>query len=126
MPKTRVHDARYLESRVWEEMERCYRYGRSFSLLIFRELAVQCDVPELRFENALAIMTAQLRTTDIIAQPEPKTLAVLLVETDATGARRVLDRLRVEIGVAGWAIESMSFPTDSAAIEALPFLSPAA
>ena len=121
MPQTRIHDAHYLESRVWEEMERCYRYGRSFSLLILHELPVPCDVPALRLDKALSIMAAQLRTTDIIAQLGPKTLAALLVETGAEGALRAVERLTTEIG-PGWATKSMTFPTDSVAIEALPLL----
>jgi GGDEF domain-containing protein len=107
-------------------MERCYRYGRHFSLLVFQHLAASGDRGE-RLRETLSIMAARLRSTDIIARVADDTIAVVLVETDPPGAARALERLADLFSTGGeWRSEALSFPTDSPAIEALPFLAEAA
>jgi hypothetical protein len=122
MSRVKIHDARYLESRVWEEMERCFRYGRHFSLLVFEAAPDPGGSAAERTREALAVLAARLRSTDVIARIDGGTVAALLVETDPQGAVRALERMHEELGTDGWRSRCLSFPVDSPAIEALPFL----
>jgi len=124
MAKQHVHDLCYLQSRVWEEMERCYRYGRHFSLILFRaDNGPRAQIADCA-SAALAVMVSRLRSTDIVARVSDDTIAALLVETDPPGAARAVERMREELQTYGgsWVSRSLSFPADSPAIEALPFL----
>ncbi len=120
------HDRPYLQSRIREEMDRARRYGHPFSLLLLEAHPAADGVPiRKKVDLAIERVCAGLRPSDIVARAFDDTVVVLLVETDATGARDALFRLRNRLfnaGKASWSIASFTYPRDKDAIGALPAL----
>lgn len=121
---TEGHDRPYLQSRIREEIDRARRYGHPFSLLILEAHPAADGLPiRKKVDLAIERVCAGLRPSDIVARAFDDTVVILLVETDATGARDALFRLRNRLfnaGKASWSVASFTFPRDEEAIEALP------
>ena len=118
------HDRPYLQSRIREEMDRARRYGHPFSILVLEAHPAVDGLPvRKKVDMVIERVCAGLRPSDIVARAFDDTVVVLLVETDATGARDALFRLRNRLfnaGMASWSIASFTYPRDEDAIGALP------
>jgi hypothetical protein len=123
------HDRQYLQSRIREEIDRGARHGHPFTILVFEAQPVSDGVSvRHRTEAAIEAMLPQLRPSDVIARAFEDAVAVLLVETDAWGAKHALMRLRGRLGVLGsraWRIEVYTYPRDAEPIASLPLLTAA-
>ncbi len=128
MANSETHDRRYLQYRLHEELDRGKRYGREFSLLVF-EMVPSSDAlpPRRKMRLALQAIAATVRPSDVIAEAYEDTVAVLLVETGARGAKDALMRIRNRIvGSAGtWQVSLYYFPQQGEMIAALPLLTAA-
>ena len=118
------HDRAYLQSRIREEIDRARRYGHPFSLLVLEAHPANDGIPIRRkVDHAIERVCAGLRPSDIVARAFDDTVVILLVETDAAGARDALFRLRnrlFQVGKLSWNISALTFPRDGDAIEVLP------
>lgn len=118
------HDRPYLQSRIREEMDRARRYGHSFSILVLEAHPAADGLPiRKKVDVAIERVCAGLRPSDIVARAFDDTVVILLVETDAMGARDALFRLRNRLfnaGKASWSIASFTYPRDEDAIGVLP------
>jgi GGDEF domain-containing protein len=123
------HDRRYLQDRVHEEIDRCRRHGHPFSLLVFEARPVSDGILiRQKIGIAMEILRGQLRPSDVMARAFDDTIAVLLVETDATGAKDALLRLRGRLALVGgttWRIDVHAYPRDEDNIRHLAMLTAA-
>jgi GGDEF domain-containing protein len=123
------HDRSYLQDRVREEIDRFRRHGHLFSILVFEARPVSDGIPVRRkIEAAIEILGALLRPSDVAARAFDDVIAVLLVETDAGGAKDALFRLRAKlapIGGAAWHIDSYTYPDQESALRHLAMLTAA-
>jgi len=121
---TANHDRRYLQDRIREEIDRQSRHGHPFAIFVF-EAQPMADGATVRHRvnEAIESIRPQLRPSDVIARVFEDAIAVLLVETDAWGAKHALLRLRGRLATLGslaWRIETYVYPKDAQAIESLP------
>jgi GGDEF domain-containing protein len=118
------HDRRYLQDRIGEEIDRHSRHGHPFALFVFEAQTVADGVSvRHRINEAIEAIRPQLRPSDVIARVFEDALAVMLVETDAEGAKHALLRLRGRLATLGslaWRIETYNYPHDSETIATLP------
>jgi len=123
-----AHDRVYMQSRLREELARARRYQRQFGLLLFEALPSSDGISIRRkVEYALEAITATVRPSDVVARVFEDTIMVLLVETDARGARDALIRIRSRVArqAGNWQVTTYTFPEHERAIEALPTLAAA-
>jgi GGDEF domain-containing protein len=121
---TANHDRRYLQDRLREEIDRQARHGHPFALFVFeaQPIADGATVRQ-RVDAAMEAMRPQLRPSDVMARVFEDAIAVLLVETDAWGAKHAMLRLRGRLATLGspaWRVEAYAYPKDAQAIESLP------
>jgi diguanylate cyclase (GGDEF)-like protein len=102
-----------LDRRLRDELQRCRRYGRRFTLALI-------DVDGLRFVNQRAgveagdriltqlgnLLQRELRAPDFVARYGGDEFAVILPETNDAGTRRTINRLRKSIGAESLADQS--------------------
>jgi GGDEF domain-containing protein len=121
---TSNHDRRYLQDRIGEEIARHARYGHPFALFVFEAQPIADGVSvRHRVNEAIESMRPQLRPSDVIARVFEDAIAVLLVETDADGAKHTLLRLRGRLATLGslsWRVDTYVYPRDDETIAALP------
>ena len=121
-----VRKREYLEARLTEEMERGWRYGRGFTLLIFKRLTGTGDEASERLFPMLSILAPLVRAPDILAIVDDYTIVALLVETDALGTEIAVHRFsegiaRLPKWEPQWDMTVLAWPVNSSQIEALPF-----
>jgi hypothetical protein len=126
MPAHPVRERAYLEARLLEEMERGWRYGRSFTLLIFRKAVVAGLPSQERLNRVLGILAPLIRASDILVSVDDSTIVGLLVEADASKAGVAIRRIdavmsRLPKWERQWDMTVLGYPADSPQIEALPF-----
>jgi GGDEF domain-containing protein len=118
------HDRRYLQDRLAEEVDRYARHQHPFALFVFEAQPIADGISvRHRLNEAIESMRPQLRPSDVIARVFEDAIAVLLVETDANGAKHALLRLRGRLATLGslaWRIETYAYPRDAESIAALP------
>jgi len=129
LPDT-AHTRAYLQSRIHEERARHARHGHPFAIIIFEALPATDGVAvPRRIAWLIEALQRHVRPSDVIARAFEDTVVVLLVETDETGARDALFRLRGMIAESGsasrWRIACYAYPRDAAAIAELPLLAAA-
>jgi hypothetical protein len=80
-----------------------------------------------KVEYALAAITATVRPSDVVARVFEDAVMVLLVETDARGARDALIRIRSRVArqAGNWQVTTYTYPEHEQEIEALPVLAAA-
>jgi hypothetical protein len=111
-PSTGLRTETYMNSRVREEIERSIRYPSATTL-------VTVCAPETAEENLPQLGTRladELRASDHVFSLEGKHgLALLLVETPAEGAHRVMERIGADLEqfVQGYGFSVTSFPVDA-------------
>ena len=121
-----VRERAYLETRLIEEMERGWRYGRSFTLLTFsKEPESGSPAPE-RLVPVLTVLAPLVRATDVIAAVDDSTIVALLVESDAHAAEVAVRRFHAGLArlpkwEPQWELTALQYPADSPKIESLPF-----
>jgi len=128
MPGTETHDRAYIQSRLREEIARARRYDRRFALLLFEAVPSTDGIPIRRkVDYALEAIRATIRPSDVVARVFEDTVLVLLVETDARGARDALMRIRNRVArqAGNWQVTTFLFPEHAENIEGLPALSAA-
>ncbi len=122
------HDRLYLQSRLREELARAKRFGHEFALLVF-EMVPSSDglLPHKKLDYGLQVLNHCVRACDTAAYVYDDTLAALLVETDAWGAKDALQRVRnlLQRHAGTWQVTVYHFPEHEEAIGALPLLSAA-
>ena len=118
------HDRRYLQDRLAEEVDRYARHGHPFALFVFEAQPIADGVTvRHRVNEAIEAVRPQMRPSDVIARVFEDAFAVLLVETDAEGAKHALLRLRGRLATLGslaWHIETYAYPRDAESIAGLP------
>lgn len=123
------HDRRYLQDRVREEIDRFRRHGHAFSLLVFEARPVSDGVPVRRkIDGAIEILSGDLRPSDVAARAFEDVIAVLLIETDAEGAKDALFRLRGKLAPLGgttWHIDTYTYPEHEMTLRHLSMLTAA-
>lgn len=128
VPGFEVHDRAYMRERVRQELARARRHKHPFAVLLF-ELLPSPDglLPRRKMEAGLQILSASIRAEDCVGKAFEDTIAVLLIETDALGAKDTLMRLRNRLmRIAGsWQVTAYTFPIHEQAIEQLPLLAAA-
>jgi hypothetical protein len=122
------HERVYIQARIREEIERATRFGHPFALLIFEEVpAADGIVPHRKIEQGMAAIAGVARMCDVVARAFDDTIVVLLVETDAMGAKDALMRMRARLArtAGAWQVTVYNYPKHRAAIETLPLLTAA-
>jgi GGDEF domain-containing protein len=123
-----VHDRPYIQSRIREEIARGKRHGHPFALLVFEEVPASDGIStHKKMEYGLEALRRVARIDDVVARAFDDTIVVLLVETDARGAKDALLRMRNRLaqGAGWWQVTTYQYPLHGAAIEALTLLSAA-
>jgi hypothetical protein len=124
----RLMDRAYMQQRIREEIERCHRYKREFAVLVC-EAAPAADGIPMRRKVAYGVRAIEhaVRASDVIARVYEDVVAVLLVETGATGLDDALFRIRQKLTVeaGAWRFRGYAFPADEPAIRSLAFLTAA-
>jgi hypothetical protein len=121
----RLLDRLQLRQRIAEELERSRRHGHAFGLLVFEAVTANDGLPlRQKMRAALDAIEAVVRVSDMIARPYEDMLAVVLVETDATGTRDALFRIRQRIAdrAGTWRVTVLHFPEHAQTITAMAFL----
>ncbi len=110
-PSTGLRTEYYLCARVQEEIERSIRYPSATTLITLCAPADNMSsLPQLGMRLA-----EELRASDHLFRLTDGGLAILLVETAADGAKRVLDRISPELQhfLNGYSYSVTSFPVDT-------------
>jgi diguanylate cyclase (GGDEF)-like protein len=101
VPAARGEAAAGLERRLQEEYERARRYALTFSLVLVTVDAMEEAVQQLDEEaggqlvaDVLAELRRALRLPDFVSRYTGEGFAIVLPETDVTGAKRSLNRIR--------------------------------
>lgn len=110
-PGTGLRTETYLHARVREEIERSIRYPASATL-------ITVCAPENQGDSVRELGTRladELRCSDQVFGLSQSGLAILLVETPAEGARRVLERIGTDLErfLQGYGYSMTSFPVDA-------------
>ncbi len=122
------HGREYIQARIREEIARSARFGHPFALLIFELLPASDGIPTRRkMEAGIEALNASVRNYDVVARAFDDTVVVLLIETDAQGARDALLRIRNRLARAAgaWQVTTYNYPQHQDAIETLPLLTAA-
>ena len=116
---TGLHKSWYFERRVREELLRCTRYGRAFTLIFWEPRLLPGETLE---DEAIArigaVIKEGVRQTDLATQLEPTRFAALLIESEDNTARTVAYRMkaslasRVRGGPGTWRTGLAVFPED--------------
>jgi GGDEF domain-containing protein len=123
-----VHDRPYIQARIREEIARGKRHGRPFALLVFEQVPASDGIPtQKKMKYGLEALRGVARIEDVVAQAFDDTIVVLLVETNARGAKDALLRMRNRLarGAGWWQVTTYQYPLHEAAIEALTLLTAA-
>jgi hypothetical protein len=80
-----------------------------------------------KMKYALDVVTASVRTSDVVALAFEDTIVALLVQTDVPSAKDALQRIRSRVAQQSgtWSLSAWVFPDDAEAIAALPLLTAA-
>lgn len=118
------HDRLYIQSRIREEVARAKRYGHPFSIATFECLPAADGVAMRdRIDYALAVIETSVRPSDVVAHAYDDVVVLLLVETDPTGARDALLRVRNRLINHGhWNVTLYDYPLDADRIENMSLL----
>jgi hypothetical protein len=121
----RGHDRMYIESRIREEVARSKRYAHPFSIATFEIVPAADGVPiRQHIDYAVAAIEATVRPSDVVAHAFDDVVVLLLIETDAAGARDCLMRVRNRLINHGhWNVTLYDYPADADRIEAMTMLS---
>jgi len=116
---TGLYQSWYFERRVREEVQRCARYGRIFTLILWEPRLLPGEILEDEVVAKVgAVIKAGLRQTDLGTQLERTRFAALLVEAEHNTGRTVAFRVkgdlasRVRGGPASWRTGMAVFPDD--------------
>lgn len=123
-----THDRAYMQTHLREEIARARRYGHQFGLLIFEAIPSSDGIPlHGKIAAGLEALQSAARACDVAARVYDDAIALLLVETDAHGARDALFRMRNMLArtAGAWRVTLYHFPEHSRSIEALPLLTAA-
>jgi GGDEF domain-containing protein/ActR/RegA family two-component response regulator len=94
---TSAYSFSYFVDLAGREIDLARRHGRRFALA-----TVDLVAPELAVPDAIEVVLAAVRDTDVVARADERELLLLLPETGSKGARalrrRVLDRLASHLG----------------------------
>lgn len=101
---TGIYNRNYLDSRIIEEVERVIRYGGSLSMIYFDldHFKTVNDTYGHRQGDAVLkevtrVVAGELRTSDIFARWGGEEFAILLPDTNLSGAKVVAEKLRIEL-----------------------------
>jgi diguanylate cyclase (GGDEF)-like protein/putative nucleotidyltransferase with HDIG domain len=105
---TGVHNRRFLEARLADELRRAKQLGYPTSLLFidldrFKEVndTYGHDVGDQLLRNVATLLAAELRAVDVIARFGGDEFVVILPETDRAGSVRVASRLQEALARRG-------------------------
>lgn len=127
MPGFEIHDRVYMRARVHEELARGKRHKRPFAVLIFELVTSDGLLTHRKMDAGLQILNASIREEDCVGKAFDDTIVVLLVETDPSGAKDTLMRLRHRLTriTGSWQVTAYTFPADDEAIAEMPLLTAA-
>ena len=121
------HSRPYMQSRLREEIARARRHNTPFTLVQFEAVTADGLPIHQKMKYALDVVTASVRTSDVVALAFEDTIVALLVQTDVLSAKDALQRIRNGVAQQSgtWRLSDWVFPDDAAAIAALPLLTAA-
>ncbi len=129
MQRDEVHGRGYVQHRVHEEIDQFHRHAHEFSLIILKVQPGRDVVPpRQRVDETIDALLIHTRPSDVVARAFDDTVAVLLPETDAAGARSAFSRLQCCLAhpsIVQWHVEAYTFPRDEREIRHLSFLTAA-
>ena len=123
-----VRERPRFQARLREEIARSERYGHPFVLVLFEAHRGNDVVPlRSRMTSGLDILRRSLRSADLAYKVFEDVLVALLVETDLSGAREAVHRLRQHLNLyaGSWEMTAYSYPQQSEEIQSLTVLSAA-
>jgi len=98
---TGVYNRLHLDQRLTEEVARSARYGNVFALLMadldhFKGINDEFGHPfgDLVLQSFADVLTRSVRSTDVVCRYGGEEFALILPETDADGAIRLIERVR--------------------------------
>ena len=116
---TGLHKGWYFEHRVHEELLRCTRYGRAFTLIFWEPRLLPGETLEDEIIARIgAVIKEGVRQTDLATQLDRTRFAALLIESEDNTARTVAYRMkaslssRVRGGPGSWRTGLAVFPED--------------
>jgi len=123
---TSIFNRRYFELRITEEMARSSRHGLTFSVIMvdidhFKQLNDEFGhlLGDEVLRQVSAILTQQLRKSDVLSRFGGEEFAIITPETDLDSALAVADKLRRVVG--SWHFPGVSRPvTISAGVAEFP------
>lgn len=112
-PLTALPNRRYLDDRLFEEVERSKRYGTPLAFMIidvdhfksYNDLYGHTDADRVLVKTA-QILRNSIRAIDMSARFAGDEFCIVLPETDLESAARIADRLRAAVGSTDFFSES--------------------
>jgi GGDEF domain-containing protein len=95
-PETWVSNRRAFEDAAIRELQRAARYGHALSIVVVEP--GETDMPRAMLRTIATYLSRTVRTSDKVGRLTGHRFALLLAETDAAGAWRVIERLREHAG----------------------------
>jgi hypothetical protein len=115
-----LHVAWYFWLRVLDEVNRSNRYGSPFGLLLLT--AESAGTSQRSLDEAVALVPAVIRGTDIGGRLAVHRVGVLLIEQDGEGAPAAAERIMGELAehrAVRWRSQLLLYPGDAAEISHL-------
>ena len=108
---TGLHNRRWLDGRLQEEVQRSQRFGKSLSVLMldidhFKRINDQYGHPagDVVLRNLADVITSQLREVDLAARYGGEEFVVLLPETEDDAAKHGAERIRLAVANTPFAL----------------------
>ena len=116
---TGLHKSWYFERRVHEELQRCTRYGRTFTLAFWEPRLLPGEtLNDETIARIGEVIKEGVRQTDLATQLDTTRFAALLIESEDNTARTVAYRMKVSLssrvrgGPGTWRTGLAVFPDD--------------
>lgn len=114
-PLTGIHNRRYMERRIAEELGRCRRTGQAFAMAMididfFKRVNDEHghDCGDFILKEIVAEIAAAVRSNDILARWGGEEFLLLLPATDGAHALVLAERIRMRIADRRWRYDSKS------------------
>src|SRR6185295_5545976 len=108
----------YMQSRLREEIARARRHNTPFTLVQFESIPADGLPMHEKMKYALDVVSASVRTSDVVALAFDDTIVALLVQTDILNAKDALQRIRSRVAQHSgmWRLSAYVYPDDVEAI----------
>jgi hypothetical protein len=116
-----LSDADYFTRRLRDEIARVKRGKSHFSVVTFKSLPSEAELPEIACIRGLSAILTGVRETDCVTRIGLDTIAVLLMDAEGEGSKQASKRLLERIGDAAsrWDVRVLDYPRQESVLHEL-------